>query len=1223
MNIVQANKLKKIAAAILVLQLSLAPVGNAAYAAVTDLTDIPLAAYSGVKPNIMYTLDNSGSMHYSTVTGYDGLAEYTAPNPGSNAARNTHAYYSGAYNLVYYDPATTYKPAVTPLAISLGNANPAATRLDPFVNWNGAGTGTAGGTLNTVNLTERCTPSNLVTPPLPSYGVTTAGNGLYVTATAANGNCATNANGVRARYAFYYLPSATANLQTATPADTDFPVANRVDIIPTRLTYPKAATRTDCVTTPSTTAPTVCSYQEEIQNFANWFSYYRTRINMTKSALGLVFAGLEDRFRIGFNTINDAAYNNQTAPALDTDYWQNVRDFNPAQKAAWFDKLYKVYPANGTPLRNQMQKIGRYYSGQLKSLGAADPLQYSCQSNYHIMSTDGFWNATEATPSNPVVGNQDNTQADGYSTLASGSFDGTGQSNTLADVAMYYYKNDLRPGVPGSAACIGAIPGVDVCENIVKTNRKDKATHQHMTTFTIGLGANGQNPYFDDYETRSDLAYAGKGYDANFWLSKLKAGNASFSWPVPVGDTRTTIDDLWHAAVNARGTYLNAGDPASLTKGLTKILNEIAAREASSAGAALTSNSLTASVSAGAFTVGYDSGDWSGNLTANTLAIDPITGFAITTPAWYAQPLLDTLAAGTGWKDNRKIFTVGKDDKPSPFIYDKLSSTQQTALVNKDILAYIRGDNSNTSFRFRKHVLGDIVNSEPTYVKEASANYLEITNPGYAKFKLDALSRLPVVYVGGNDGMLHAFNGQVDLSKDANGGKELWAFVPPLVYQGPNNTPAVDGLAALANPDYIHHPYVDAKPMVRDVDFKRTGGDPKAVATNSTDWRTLLVSGYGKGGKGFFALDVTNPANDAGATEQNLADAKVLWQFTDPDMGYSFGRPQIAKTRKWGWVVVVSSGYNNITGSNPGQGFIYILNAATGALLQKIGTGVGSAADPSGLTYLDGYYVDEGDYTIEQVYGGDLFGNLWRLDVSQAATVAGDFPAPVKIAVMTDGTNTQPITTPPLIALGTNNVDRYVVVGTGKLLGTTDRADAKTQSFYVFRDGAKTAPYLPATLPAGFSFPLKRTDFAQLLDPLAGISTTGKIGWYINLGHDSTVTSPSERVVIRPTVTTGAVVFATTIPTIGNACSGDTKSNIYGVSLEKGKSLIKDENGLTLAFLASKIGIEKTQGAYVKGKFKVLTTNSRGEVEDPLKKQLGSDIKDGVPHRFYWRETLQ
>jgi type IV pilus assembly protein PilY1 len=1196
MKINQANKFAITAIAILIMQTALLQVGNPAHAAPTDISDIPLAAFSSVKPNIMFTLDNSGSMNWRSVTGFDGKGEYSP---------NNRAFYSSSYNKIYYNPSITYTPPVNSLAVSLGNAPLRTARVDPFP--------TAGGSAATTRLTDTCNgtrDSVATTIPLPT-------------------NCADILTRAVAMYAFYYVWDGVTNIAVANPGNAAFP--QRVDITQGR-TYPrptaanpsglKPITRTDCVTPTAATA-TTCTYTEEIQNFANWYSYYRTRILMSKTSLGRVFARLDDKFRVGFNAINDTETNNQTAPPAGNAYWQNVNDFNSTNKLAWFNRLYAINPANSTPLRNQMQKIGRYFSGTFP--GATDPMQYSCQSNYHILSTDGFWN--DGIPGSPTVSGTDSDPADTYSTVASGSFDRFNYTNTLSDVAMYYYKNDLRTAAKNN--CTGAL-GVDVCENNVKSSSKDTAKHQHMTVFTVGLGAGGQNAYFEDYEVRSDSKYVGKGYDPAFWLSKMKLGDTApaNNWPAVPGDTSTTIDDLWHAAINARGTYLNAGSPDRLTAGLGGILNDIAAREGSGSGAALGNSDLRGTASTGAFPVKYDSGDWSGDVLGNSLSIDQGTGLSVTTLGWSARDLLDALVVGDGWKKDRKIFTIDKilsvegAGIPKPFTWGSLSNLQQTALGNKDVLEYLRGDTSNPIFRPRKHVLGDIVGSEPAYVAAPRENYRESDNPGYqTQFKLDYKARKPMIYVGANDGMLHAFNADLDSNK--GGGKELWAYIPTFVYQGPTGA-ADDNLAALSSPTYVHRYYVDAKPHVKDVDFARAGVDPKTVGVGTHDWRTMLVAGLGKGGKGYFALDVTNPTNDATNTETDLANAKVLWEFTDVDMGLTFGEPLITKTRKWGWVVVVTSGYNNITGPNPGQGFLYILNAKTGALLQKIGTGVGTAVDPSGLTHFSGWIADEGNGIIEQLYSGDLFGNLWRFDVSQQADVASPFPAPIKFATLNDGVNPQPITTLPVIGLATNNTDRYVFIGTGKLLGASDRSVSQTQTFYAFRDGGKYVPYTTGALPSGFTFPLNKSHLSLVADLTAGVSTIGKLGWFINLGNDSGPSSPAERVVIHPAAANGTVSFATGTPTSGSVCSADIAGNFYAVKFDSGKTRLFDSvTNTPLAKIANADGFAKVQLVRINGKMRVIATDTLGRITTMKGGALGNELQEGKPRRYYWREVLQ
>ncbi len=146
-------------------------------------------------------------------------------------------------------------------------------------------------------------------------------------------------------------------------------------------------------------------------------------------------------------------------------------------------------------------------------------------------------------------------------------------SNTLADVAWYYYNTDLRPS---SGTCNTGVSGADVCRDNVPTTPADTATWQHVTLFTLGLGTNGQLNYDPDY-------LGGKSTDFN------NIASSNGNWPVPVGDTLTTIDDLWHAAVNGHGQYFSAKNPDLLVSGLSTALSGVSARLAAGSAAA-TSN---------------------------------------------------------------------------------------------------------------------------------------------------------------------------------------------------------------------------------------------------------------------------------------------------------------------------------------------------------------------------------------------------------------------------------------------------------------------------------------------------------------------------------------------------------------------------------------------------------------------------------------------------------
>ena len=266
-----------------------------------------------------------------------------------------------------------------------------------------------------------------------------------------------------------------------------------------------------------------------------------------------------------------------------------------------------------------------------------------------------------------------------------------------------------------------------------------------------------------------------------------------------------------------------------------------------------------------------------------------------------------------------------------------LDTAYRTGNDSTDYLNYLRGERlheqastatgSSKAYRTRTGLLGDVVGSKARPVGPPSLPLSNASNPGYGAFKSTWASRPTVVYVGANDGVLHAVNGALT---GTDAGREMFAYVPSSLFAGPTGTPGTNGLAALGNPSFVHHYYVNATPGVFDIDFNRTHG-----ASGAANWRSVLIGGLGKGGRSYYALDVTNPA---GMTTEALAAAKVLWEFTDADMGYTYGEPTVVKTRKYGWVVILPSGYNN----TDGKGYFFIVNPRTGALLEKIGTGAGA-----------------------------------------------------------------------------------------------------------------------------------------------------------------------------------------------------------------------------------------------------------------------------------------
>ena len=239
----------------------------------------------------------------------------------------------------------------------------------------------------------------------------------------------------------YSVPTTVTNIGAGAGAASSF---QRVNIVPATPDYPRATTRTDCAATPG-----VCTYTEEMTNFANWYAYYRTRMQTMKSAVGHSFLTLNNEYRLGFTTINNTSFAGTSGSR-----WLALSELDATQKQNWYTKLYAQSPSGSTPLRLALDRMGQLYEGTLS--GAPDPVEYSCQQNFTILTTDGYWNQG----TNTSIGDQDNIEsAARFCTRANGCFDGNlggGAAQSLADVALYYYYRDLR-----TANCNSGVSGAE------------------------------------------------------------------------------------------------------------------------------------------------------------------------------------------------------------------------------------------------------------------------------------------------------------------------------------------------------------------------------------------------------------------------------------------------------------------------------------------------------------------------------------------------------------------------------------------------------------------------------------------------------------------------------------------------------------------------------------------------------------------------------------------
>lgn len=879
----------------------------------------------------------------------------------------------------------------------------------------------------------------------------------------------------------------------------------------------------------------------EQTNYANWYTYYRNREYVAKSAFGAVIA-TANNVRMGLATLHN---NNSVNTAITS----MNQDYASGNKRALLDALYDINSAGSTPLRRTLEDAGEYLSCQTNGFGFGCPALPSssggeCQQNFSLLMTDGFWNGNA-----PSVGNAD---GDNDSSFDGGSY-ADSYSNTLADVAMHFYETDIRPAV----------------DNKVPTKTGvDENDAQHMVTYTIAFGVDGTLT-----STPSDPAQA-------------------FNWPQPSADDPTTIDDLQHAAWNGRGKYLNAGDPDTLRQSLDDAISSISSRTGSAASVAF--NSGTLSTNTQVYLALFNSENWSGDIRAFDL--DPNTG-KIDSPSWGTDPntgdpigaadILDAANVST-----RTILTYDGADG-IPLQWSDLTAGQKADFRTNPSggtdneatgmarLGHLRGDRgcesgstatclyndgSNTyntrGLRARGSRLGDIVHSSPVFVGEPELNWPDTapfpdsSGSTYSDFKLNKANRTGVLYVGGNDGLLHAFR--------ASDGAEIMAYAPNALF----STNTTEGYHYLADPAYSHRYYVDLTPAIADVNIKTT-------SSGNVGWHTVLVGGLRAGGRGLFALDITDPNtfSEASGAPANT----VMWEFTnadDPNLGLTFSKPSIVPLEgpsgSIRWAAIFGNGYN--ADGDPGstgtaQLFIVFLEGgldgtwSVGSDYITIDTEAGSivnqdcsdpGSDCNGLA-TPAVIDSNGDGLADRAYAGDLKGNLWAFDLS--GSNAGQWSVAYKsgsspVALFQTQTN-QPITVSPTIirnpdmgTVSSNHPNTLVLFGTGQYLTTGDITNTDDQSFYAIWDAG-------SDLPNSNQLPL---DHNSLIEQTIGTGTsssgvTGRTlsdntvdyssnppdyGWYMDLPE------AGERVTTDPVIRGDLVFFNTITPDTDICASGGT-----------------------------------------------------------------------------------
>lgn len=937
------------------------------------------------------------------------------------------------------------------------------------------------------------------------------------------------------------------------------------------------------------------------ENVANWFAYYHTRILMAKSGLMIAFSGLSPNYRFGYGTINKKVIE-KVAP---------YEDGAPGtRKAGFWNWLDGMYPSGSTPLRRALQAIGDYYetSQPWKTMegdpnyvqGGDNEEELSCRASYAILTSDGFWNGGKPSSGSGAASSDGPkfTASDGTDVQyeAVKPFKGGGASGgSLADVAAYYWKRDLR----------------DDTDDLVPTNGNDPAFWQHMTTFTMGIGFAPEGLSPSDVTMNQVFAWAHDGGG-----SGSSSAIAGFDWPDPDDKDIYKIADMAHAAVTGHGDFFSATNPSELAAGFSSAIAQISARNVASPPSA--SNTGVAVTGALTFSVGYSTSDWTGTLEAKKLNPDGTNGELV----WDVGGKLDALDYNA-----RKVYTAvyknvdcSTPGSSSPQ-FDKginftainsngLDCAQKAGLENPTLaggldtlsnrIDFLLGDKSHEGslYRTRSHKLGAVINSSPIYVAFPNAGYRNIwpsespeaqadTTADYSHFVTAHATREGTAYVGANDGMLHAFSAPAptcDYQSDpgnptctyGTGGNERWAFVPRAVYANLGN---------LTDMDFHYRPTADGQLQSGDVFFAGA-------------WHTILTAGVGLGGRGVYALDITDPTSfDA---------SNVLWEFDSDmttgscisnsgncratDLGYTVPTPAIGRLANDKWVVLVPNGYfpdcskpdvpthedengaktacKDIAAQAPvdadGKPYsaLFVLDAETGSLIAELKT----PTNISGVTSFGLSSAVLGDYESDQIgdaaFAGDLQGNVWRFDLSDPS------PSNWSVSLIYKGKASgsevqglQPVTVMPRLFPDLRSNRFMVVFGTGKYLGVGDNStDIPVQSMY----GIQEPDYTKASPDAVTRADLTQQTLSEAAgtDDLAGATLrkltdaaldVGKKGWYVDLDLES---AKGERVVETPAAifATNTAIYRSLVPDSNNYCDPSLSGAVMAVNASNGGS---------------------------------------------------------------------
>ena len=1248
----------------------LAGLASAAFAATpqpgaVDLGSTPPNLTASVDPNVVLTFDDSGSMSQAFVPGRLGEGDVQfgnnagyivdvldpnatqrkicswsgVPDPvdATHPARLIHPWnYSAALNTIYFDgtaPAGTYDPPYKADGTRLPNSSITAA-------WEDGIAANTGGSTTTRNLTN-------------NYRITWAGGNSpkpdyilpAVSGSPASTQCNPGSNGYMTfpftgKKAFYYQFNGNASVLRD-------------------LYDPTKYTAVD-VTTLSAAQQTA---------FANWYSYYRTRILAARSSVANAFYAIPGNVRLAWQRLNTGQIDN-------TKIIRAISD--TTQRANFYTFLFASAPSGGTPTRLSTDRVATYFGNSNTGNVEHNPYydvnigrELSCRQNYQLLVTDGGWKDNASV----ITSNVDQTAAtlpDGRAYNPTGTttkiFGGGPSQNGIAgfaDVAFYYWKTDLRSSLTNNVPAFipdtstGITGPVDpnvgndpatVPDEVYWNPQNDPATWQHLVQFIVTFGLGGKLNFPGDYNNlRTGVVQ---------WTDWANAPNGEGI------DTPPKADDTWHGALNSRGELLNANRPSELVTAIVSVLNSVLSRTGSATALSATMSTLTQGTQG--FSAGYNTSSWSGYLYKNALDAN---GSPMPPPLWDAGCVLTGgQCTGTGQTglpipdpNSRVIYTMTPTNGVVQFKWANLSATQQAALNTNPVTGlvdgfgsarvdYLRGVRTNENvgslptLRRRSSLLGAIINSQPQYVSGATGGFLDafpagspealaaspdangVPGPGsYAQFVQSNRARPPTVYVGSNDGMLHAFN--------AFNGAERWSYVPRTLFAQPSlpliPAPQVNKLSRVTDTTAaIPPPTVDDTPVIQDVFL---GGS----------WKTVLVGTLRFGGRGVFAIDVTSGSSGTPMWEIDNTTAGFA------NLGYTYRSANVARLRNGKWVVLLSSGYFPRDTTDPAslepaanRTSLFVIDLATGALITEISTGSATQAPSAtyGLSTPAAYDLDS-DQVDDIVVAGDIAGNLWRFDLSDPSSSNWKVDLMFKSYSGAGDVGRSPISVIPVAMRDLVDGRPIWIFGTGKYLGKCDRtstsppagcgpdANTQIQGFYGIRDyGTNSTNYPIQTTQVTYQTVSQQGDIRLLTHnsvPLSArpCSSNLSCGWGMKL---NIATELSERVIVPivPIYSSNIAVLTTLIPKGDDPCDPDRRGAIMVVDAGTGGSLVgrPPVAGGTPSASTEVVGkVEESNAIPISG-IPAAVGQEGGNIKLPGLPDF--TIPTPPPHRGSWRELL-